>query len=525
MLLLLLTLRAVRGYMATSEALRGNFEVPRGDRDEFFELVAREKRHYGYRDIDMLTENVNNIDYSEVDFSGNITPAVRAPLPILGAAMTTVSGTESAIASNKEGAAMVLPHANTPEEQFEMVKRVKEDLNGVIEEPRTAFSDETISELLKREEQEGKRDFGTFPVIDRDGKYVGLVEKHHIHLFSNKGIDSKIEEIMAPADPIHIVDHDTNTDDAYEHMCERKVGKLVRLNNKGEVTGLFLTPDVMRQVQGNPDQYFIGEDGRYITMASVSADPESACERVDLMRNHLDIVLINTSHGENIRTFNTLSALKKLIQTIKHDHGNKIGVLAGNISSWQTAKALAEAGPDGVIIGQGPGSACESHNRLGYGTAQATAVYECAMAIKEINKEANSEIKIIADGAIREPADFVKARGLGADAVIAGGLFAATDEAPMPEVRMENGTLGKEYYGMGSEKAQRLFRASRERYGHFDGAYEGVIFSEGKEMILPLKGSISRVLQEFSLGIRISMGSMGFRDTDTLQHGLSLRRA
>jgi IMP dehydrogenase len=504
--------------MMAEQLLDTEFDVPKGDKDELFALLKQEKRHVGYPDIDMLTENVNDIDFSEVDFSVQLTPEDKMPLPILGAAMNTVSGTESAKGSGKQGAAMILHHANTPEEQKRMVREVKLDLNGVIEDPRTAFVDETIESLLQRE---GHRKFRTFPVINRDGKYVGLVTKQLIHLFSKDGTNTSISEVMAPATPEQTVPEGTDTTQAYEYMCERKNsnGKLVRLNDRGEVTGLFLEPDVMRQVQGNPDHYLIGEDGRYITFASVSANPISACERVDLMRDYLDFVVINTSHGENMRTFNTLSALQSLIKTINHDHDKRIRVLAGNISTWQTAKALAEAGPAGVIIGQGPGSACESHNRLGYGTAQATAVYECAPAIKSVDPE----MLVIADGAIREPADIVKAIGLGADLGIAGGLFAATDEAPMPEVMMD-GMRGKEYYGMGSEKAQREFLMARERYGHFDGAYSGVIFSEGKELILPLKGPIAKVLGEFALGMRISMGSMGFRDARTLRHGMSLRR-
>jgi IMP dehydrogenase len=503
--------------MTVGETLPENFEVPKGYKERFFELADDEMRHYGYPDIDMRTENVNNIDFEDVDFSGNITPNIRAPLPIIGAAMNTVSGSESAIAASKEGATVALHHANTPEEQFKMVRHVKLDLNGVIEKPRIAFADEMIENLLDRE---GKRKFRTFPVIDRDGRYVGLIEKENLHVFSTHGTDTKIEEIMTPSEPKHIVPESTDTDAAYDYMCERKFFKLVRLDENGEVTGLFLAPDVMRQVEGNPDQYLIGEDGRYITIASVSADPDSACERVDMMRDYLDIVLINTSHGENVRTFNALASLQKLIKTLNHDHGRSIEVMAGNISTWQTALELAKAGPAAIIVGQGPGSACDSHNRLGYGTAQASAVHEVSSAVKP----AYPNVKVIADGAIREPADFVKARGLGADGVIGGGLYAATDEAPMPEVRMPNGTIGKEYYGMGSEKAQRQFLAARQRYGHFDGSYEGVIFSEGKELILPLKGSISKVLREFSLGIRISMGGMGFRDVENLQHGLSLRR-
>jgi IMP dehydrogenase len=492
------------------------FEVPKGDKEELFALLSAEKRHVGYRDIDMLTENVNDIDFDDVDFSSNVTPGIKMPLPLLGAAMNTVSGAESAKASGKEGAGMILHHANTPEEQKRMVREVKLDLNGVIEKPLVAYADETIEQLLSRE---GHRKFRTFPVVDRDGKYVGLVTKGLINLFPN---DTRVDEAMEPASAKQVVPEGTDTTEAYTYMCERKAPKLVGLNEKGEVTGLFLEPDVMRQVQGNPDRYLIGEDGRYITFASVSANPESACARVDLMRDYLDVVVINTSHGENMRTFNTLSALQNLIRTINHDHGKRIAVLAGNVSTWQTAKALAEAGPAGVIIGQGPGSACESHNRLGYGTAQATAVYECAPVIKAVDQN----ISVIADGAIREPADMIKLHGLGADLGIGGGIFAATAEAPMPEVRMPDGSgLGKDYYGMGSEKAQREFLAARERYGHFDGAYTGVIFSEGKEMTLPLKGPISKVLGELALGMRISMGSMGFRNIRNLRHGMSLRRA
>jgi IMP dehydrogenase len=511
----------------TLESITPSFDVPKGDMDDLFKVWSASKIHGGYRDIDMLTENVNSINYDEVDFSGYATRDIKIPSGIVGAAMNTMSSEKTATAAGGVGSGMILHHANTIEEQYKMVRATKLNRNGRIENPTAAKIYDNAGDVL-RNLKEKNRDYRTLTIVDDDDKFLGIVSGTHFDLFKEDLNKMTMNEIMTPADEVTTMQYgdESEPDDAkhkkaWNLMRDKKIKMLPVLNDDRTVNSLYLSEDLARIIHGNPDGYFIGEDGRYITFASVSADPQSACERTDRMKDVVDIVVINTSHGENIRTFNTLDALKKLIKTIKHDHGDSISVWAGNISTWQTAQELAKAGPEGVIIGQGPGSACESHNRLGYGTAQATAVYECAPAIKAVNKN----IMAIADGAIREPADYVKARALGADCVVAGSLFAATDEAPMPEVKMPNGNLGKEYYGMGSEKAQREFRAARERYGHFDGTYDGVIFSEGKEMVLPLKGSIAKVLEEFYLGIRISMGGMGFRNVDNLRHGLSLRQA
>jgi IMP dehydrogenase len=500
-----------------------------GNKDAFFERVwETEFRALGYEDLSMRTEQVNDIDFDEVDTTSQITRNVSVKTPVFGAAMNCISEAEMAIAMGEEGGGAFIHHANTLDEQRRMVRNVKLHLNGRIESPTTAQQDMVVANVLEDLENR-ERTYRTLPVTDSDGKFVGLVTQTQFKLFRSEANTAKVKDIMIPASEVTTLPagsgnktDDEMHQDAYQLMRETKHKILPVLNEDGTVNSLYLTDDLLRVIEGNPDDYALDSNGRLLTFASVPANAEEAVERVKAMEKYIDVVTIDTSHGENQRAFSALTALKGYIKTVKElkESFANIEVIAGNVSTASTARELAKAEPDGIKIGQGPGQICVSSDRLGIGTPQASAVYECSQAVRKVDPT----IPVCADGGIKDSADTVKALALGAASVMVGSLVAGTEEQPVPVMTDQNGTSYKEYWGMGSERAQRAFAASRQRYGHDGHSGDGVIFSEGKVIRVPLKGSASDVIKEHMLGVRISMGSQGFRSIDEIQKGVSLER-
>jgi IMP dehydrogenase len=499
-----------------------------GNKDAFFERLSEEYRAVGYEDLRMRTERVNDVSYDEVDTTSQITRNVSVKTPVFGAAMNCISETQMAIAMGKEGGGAFIHHANTPDEQRRMVRDVKLHLNGRIEGPTTAPQDALIATVLE-DLEDRERTYRTLPVTDSDGKFVGLVTGAHFDLFSDEANTATIEDIMTPASEVTTLPAgpggttaDAMHQDAYRLMRETKHKILPVLNEDGTVNSLYLAQDLLRVIRGNPDEYALDGNGRLLTFASVPANAEEAVERVKAMAKYIDVVTIDTSHGENVRAFSALSALKEYVKTIKDLKEGFAGieVIAGNISTAQTAAKLAEAEPDGIKVGQGPGQICVSSDRLGIGTPQATAIYECSEAVRKVDPD----IPVCADGGIKDSNGTVMALALGAGSVMVGSLVAGTKEQPVPVMTDLNGTSYKEYWGMGSERAQRDFAAARQRYGHDGHSGDGVIFSEGKVIHLPLKGPVSEVIREHMLGVRISIGSQGFRNIADLQEGVSLMR-
>ena len=498
-------------------------------KSEFFERVwETELRALDYHEIRLRTEHRNDIDFNEVDTTNKVTEHYETPAPIFAAAMDSISDDKMAIAMGMVGGGAFIHHANTPDEQKKMVRSVKRHLNGRIDDPTTARIDDGCRDVLEMLDSKDS-DYRTLPVIDENGKFSGLVTGNHFELFRPTLSESKIEDIMTPAETVPVLDvgsseesiHDKHTR-ALNMMRQEKVKILPVLNEDRTVHSMYIAPDLLRVMYGNPDDYSLDDSGRLLTFASVPADPTLALERLDHFGKYLDVVAIDTSHGEHERSFSTLSAIKNYVNAVKEvrESYSHIDVVAGNISTAETATLLARAEPNSIKVGQGPGAICDSSGRLGFGTPQAQAVYECSEAINKVNKD----MPIIADGGIKDSADTVKALALGASAVMVGGLVAGTEEQPVPEEKLADGTVVKRYWGMGSERAQKNYAAARQRYGNFDKGQTDIIFSEGHEVTVRLKGPVASVIKEHMLGVKISIGSQGFRNIAELQDGVSLMR-
>jgi IMP dehydrogenase len=465
--------------------------------------------YFGYSDIQLRTEQISEVESHEVSTESRVTTNYSLRNPILGAAMNSVSEDDMAIAMAKVGGGAFVHHANTPDEQYAMVRNVKHHLNGIIRDPVLASQDATIEETARMLDEK-KNDFRTLPVIDTEtGRCVGLMKDECFKLFDPRTL---VRDAMHGFDSMVTAINGTTPQDAFQIMRDQKTEVLTLLDKERKIGGLCLVDDILREVDSNPEEFSLDSDGRLITFASVPTIPEEAIERVKMMYKYINVVGVDTSHGEHKHALDTLRILKEEFD------GSHIDIVAGNISTEQTAEQVARLEPDAIVVGQGPGQICVSSDRLGFGTPQASAVYE----VSEGAHSVNPDIPIIADGGIKDAADTVKAYALGAAAVKVGGLIAGTDEAPVPVLRDENNVSYKEYWGMGSERAQRAFAAARARYGHY-GALRR-IFIEGFEKRVPLKGPVSEVIEEHRLGIGISMAALGARNIPELQEIASFGR-
>jgi IMP dehydrogenase len=477
-----------------------------GNREAFFEHWHSQFTYFGYSDIQLRTERVSDVDIGDVDISGQVSTRRRLRVPILGSPMNTVSEKDMAIAMGKLGGGAIIHHANTPEEQADMVRDVKLYLNGIIDSPITAYQDQSISSVLQRLDKMGK-DFRTLPVLDDEDKCVGLMTGNLFKVFDPS---TPVREAMLPYGRFAVADAGITPQAALREMRDQKSGVLTLVDSFRRIGGLCLTDDILRVVDSNPDEFSLDEDGQLITFMSVPPTLEEAIERIDKAKKYIDVVNIDTSHGEHKRSLKTLTAL------LEKYHDSGIDILPGNISTEQTAIEVAKLEPDGTITGQGPGQICKSSDRLGFGTPQASAGYEVSKGTRSVNHK----IPTIADGGIGDSADTLKAFAVGANGVKVGGLIAGTDEAPGDILRdPETGAPYKLYYGMGSRRAQEAFAAARARYGNFSPT--GRIFEEGFEKKVALKGPVAEVIEDHVLGVKLGMAALGVSNQEELREHAS----
>jgi IMP dehydrogenase len=499
-------------------------------REAVFERLRNvEHRAITNDEFTIENEDTAEFDWHEVDVSTSLTRNHRGNIPVLATPMPTISEVEMAVMLGKEGGGAVIHHVNTPDEQKEMVRKVKLYMNGIIETPRYLTKDMTVEAALSFCDDKGY-DFRTLPVVasKADRQFLGLMNQTTFDLFKDMDKSVPITEAMFPKEDVPTAPANTQMADALAIMRDTKRGVLPLLDNDGKLHAMYLQNDVQRVLRGNPHSYNLDESGRLRTFAAVSTY-EDAVERVRHMGKYLDVVVVDTSHGESKYTFSTLDnlkALRKTIQNLREEFGT-LDIVVGNVSNAKIAAKLAEAGPDAIRIGRGPGGICISRERLGGGLPQASAVYECSKAVKAVDPG----VKIIADGGVRGPGDIVKYLALGADSVMVGSMIAATDEAAAPVKYRANRAPYKEYNGMGSMREQLRSASARARYESGGGPVpeipveelEDSIFVEGVEKDLDLRGSAARIIRDAIKGLRKEMHTGNFANIRELQEGVEIR--
>ena len=435
--------------------------------------------------------------YSEVlprdtDISTQLTAKIRLNLPLISAAMDTVSETNLAIAMALEGGIGFIHKNMKPQEQADQVRKVKRSQSGMILDPVTLHINSTVQDALHI-----MKDYkiGGIPVVDGNNKLIGIITNRDLRF--QKDMHQAVEEIMTK-DNLVTARENIGLDKAEEILQEYKIEKLPIIDQDGKLKGLITYKDILK----NKDRPNACKDefGRLRVGAAVGVTPDML-DRIELLKTAgVDIITIDTAHGHS----------KGVIESFKKAKAKypEMEFVVGNIATAEAAKLLAKEGADAIKVGVGPGSICTTRVIAGVGMPQLSAVYESAKAVKGSNS------RIIADGGIRFSGDIVKAIAAGADTVMIGSLLAGTEEAP-GEVILYEGRKFKSYRGMGSVEAME--DGSKDRY--FQDAEDDIkkLVPEGISGRVPYKGRVDEVLYQLAGGLRAGMGYCGSQNIDALK--------
>ena len=449
------------------------------------DVEGKEPTEYLSYDDVLLLPGYADFLPGETDVSTEILPGVRLNVPILSAAMDTVTEQEMAIAIALHGGVGVI-HRNMPvEEQAAQVAAVKRYLNWVIENPLTVEKGQSVREVWQLMSERG---VSGLPVVEGD-RLCGIITSRDLRFCTD--YDRPVSTIMTP-EPI-VERGNPTIESAQDKFNEHKIEKLPVVGENGKLTGLITVKDIEKHQQF-PDAATDGH-GRLIVGAAVS--PNDIDERLErLVTNRVDFVVIDTAHGHTKSVVEAVGRIKR-----KFD----LPVMAGNVATRDGAKALIDAGADSIKIGVGPGSICTTRVVAGIGVPQFTAVVWAA------EQAAKAGVPVVADGGIKYSGDIVKAIAAGASAVMVGNLFAGLKESPGREVIYE-GRIFKTYRGMGSIGA--IQKGGGDRY-QMNAEDEPV--PEGVEGRVPYRGELKPFLHQLVMGLRKGMGYTGCRNISALR--------
>lgn len=428
----------------------------------------------------------------EVNTSSFLTRNIRINVPIISAAMDTVTEYRMAIAMAQQGGVGMLHKNMSIERQAEEVRRVKRSESGMIMDPVTLL----VSASLKEAHAiMSNNKIGGIPIVDENHKLVGILTNRDLRF--EKNMNKKVSEVMT-SEQLITAPQGTDLKKAESILQKYKIEKLPVVDKKGKLIGLITYRDILK-LKDNPNACK-DKHGRLVVGAAVGVTPETEDRIAALVKAGVDVITIDTAHGHSAFVLKEIKRLRKAFSNLE--------IIAGNIATGEGAKALVKAGVDGVKVGVGPGSICTTRIIAGIGVPQLTAIYDAAKAIK------GSGVPVIADGGIRYSGDLVKALAAGASTVMSGGIFAGTEESPGETIIYE-GRKFKSYRGMGSIEAMK--DGSKDRY--FQDAEEEIakLVPEGIVGMVPFKGALKDVIYQFVGGLRAGMGYVGAKNMDDLQ--------
>jgi IMP dehydrogenase len=415
-------------------------------------------------------------------------------MPLISAAMDTVTEARLAIALAQEGGIGFIHKNMTAESQAAHVLQVKKYESGVVSDPVTVSKDATIGDTKALSKRLG---YSGFPVVDGENNLIGLVTGRDLR-FENR-LDEPISKVMTPKEKLVTVKEDTNPDLVMDLMHEHRIEKILVVDDAFKLTGLITVKD-FQKAKSKPNACKDAK-GRLRVGAAVSVGPGTD-ERIKLLvEAGVDVLVIDTSHGHS-------QGVIDRVKKVRADYPN-IQIIAGNVATGEGAKALADAGVDAVKVGIGPGSICTTRIVTGCGVPQITAVSDAVEALE------GTGIPVIADGGIRYSGDIAKAIAAGASSVMVGSLLAGTEEAP-GEVELFQGRYYKSYRGMGSLGAMNQSHGSSDRYFQ-DGSSAEKLVPEGIEGRVAYKGPISTIIHQQLGGLRSAMGLTGCANIEELR--------
>ena len=428
----------------------------------------------------------------EVTTTTRLTKNITLNIPILSAAMDTVTEADLAIAMAQNGGIGIIHKNMTIAQQAEQVRKVKRSESGMIIDPITLTEDKNIGDAQKimRESR-----IGGIPIINNEGKLVGILTNRDLRF--QRDMSRSVTEVMTTEKMI-TAKKGTSLDDAEVILQEYKIEKLPIVDEEYKLIGLVTYKDIIKR-RSHPNAC---KDplGRLRVGAAVGVTPDLLDRVKALVQVGVDVVSIDTAHGHSKGVIEALKSVKKAFP--------KLEVMCGNVATGAGARALAEAGADAIKVGVGPGSICTTRIIAGVGMPQLSAVYEAAKAVKDL------DVPIVADGGIRFSGDIVKAIAGGASSIMVGSMLAGTDEAP-GEVVLFEGRKFKSYRGMGSVEAME--DGSKDRY--FQDAEDDIkkLVPEGIVGRVPFKGSVTEILYQMVGGLKAGMGYCGAANIEVLK--------
>ena len=420
-----------------------------------------------------------------------LTREIDLNIPLVSAAMDTVTESRLAISIAQEGGLGIVHKNLSISEQAEQVAKVKKYESGVIKDPITISPDTLVREVI---ELTTNQKISGLPVIGTKG-LVGLVTKRDLRFESN--LDQPVSSIMTPHDKLVTVAEGAEKTEVLELLHRHRIERLLVVNDKGELKGMITVKDITKS-----SVYPLAckdEQGRLRVGAAVGTGADTDDRVAALIDAEVDVIVVDTAHGHSQGVIERVAWIKK--------HFPEMQVIGGNIATGAAARDLVSAGADAVKVGIGPGSICTTRIVAGVGVPQISAISNVAEALKDEN------VPVIADGGIRFSGDISKALVAGAHTVMIGSMFAGTEEAP-GEVELFQGRSYKSYRGMGSISAMQ--KGSSDRYFQADSADEKLV-PEGVEGRVPFKGPLTNTIHQLLGGVRSSMGYVGCKTIDELR--------
>ena len=460
-------------------------EINRNTSDKFSE------KGYTFDDV-LLVPAYTEVLPRDVDISTRLSRNLRINVPVVSAAMDTVTEKHLASAIARQGGIGMVHKNMSVEEQADQVRSVKRSESGMIIDPVTLPLNAVVGEAMAAMEN---FKIGGIPIVDKGNKLLGILTNRDLRFETN--MQRPVRELMS-SENLVTAPMGTDLDQARQILQEHKIEKLPVVDSSGKLVGLITYRDIIK-VKDFPlackDQF-----GRLMVGAAVGISQDSM-ERIDeLVRVQVDIICIDTAHGHS-------KGVLDFVRDVKRKYPD-LQVITGNIATGEAAKALVDAGADSVKVGVGPGSICTTRVVAGVGVPQLSAIHNAYRAIGD------TDVPIIADGGIRFTGDIVKAMAAGADCIMGGSLFAGVEEAPGETIIFE-GRKFKIYRGMGSLSAMKL--GSKDRY--FQDVEDDVkkLVPEGIEGRVPYKGTVAEVMVQYIGGLRAGMGYCGAANTRALK--------
>ena len=461
-----------------------------------FKLVAMESNKFigkglTYDDV-LLVPRYSEVLPRDVSVISRFSRNISLNIPIVSAAMDTVTESNMAIAMAREGGIGVIHKNMTIKEQVENIRKVKRSESGMIMDPVVLYEDSKVGDA---KESMLQNKIGGIPIVDSKRKLLGIVTNRDLRFENNKS--RPIKEVMTVKNLI-TVNKGTSLKDAEEILQKHKIEKLPVVDKNNNLVGLITFRDVTKHLtkpNSNKDKY-----GRLVVAAAIGVNNDSEKRAEALVESNVDALVIDTAHAHSKGVSKVLLSIRKKFP--------KIDIVVGNIATYDGARFLIDLGVDGVKVGIGPGSICTTRVIAGVGYPQLSAIIDVSRALKD------SEVPMIADGGIRYTGDIPKAIAAGADSVMLGGLIAGTQESPGETIIFE-GRKFKSYRGMGSVEAMK--KGSKDRY--FQDVEDDIkkLVPEGIVGRVPYKGELIESIHQFVGGLRSGMGYCGAKNINLLK--------